>query len=79
MIEWIKNLFREPESPMVLMVQTEAKARLDAGLKGFPGCPGCQCYPEGRNDCADHMKCREWLAENERRYRSNAAVGSQAK
>jgi hypothetical protein len=73
MISWLKNLFRSDPNPMVLMVQAEAKARLDAGLKGFPGCKGCQCYPEGRVDCQDHLKCREWLDENDRR-RSTATT-----
>jgi hypothetical protein len=44
--------------------------RYVSGLKGFPGCKECQCYPEGRVDCPDHLKCREWLAENDRRYRA---------
>jgi hypothetical protein len=35
---------------------------LEAGLKGFPDCPGCQCYPEGRADCPDHLDCRARLA-----------------
>lgn len=34
-------------------------------IKSHPLCKECQCYPEGRNDCPDHMKCREWL-ERER-------------
>jgi hypothetical protein len=27
-------------------------------IKSHPNCEECQCYPEGRNDCPDHMKCR---------------------
>jgi hypothetical protein len=31
------------------------------GLNGFPDCPECQCYPEGRNDCPKHRECIERL------------------
>jgi hypothetical protein len=31
---------------------------LETGLKGFPDCKVCQCYPEGRSDCPDHKECR---------------------
>jgi hypothetical protein len=33
------------------------------GLKGFPDCRECQCYPECRIDCPDHLKCLERLPE----------------
>lgn len=28
------------------------------GLKAYPDCVECQCYPEGRLDCPDHLQCR---------------------
>jgi hypothetical protein len=31
------------------------------GLKGFPECEECQCYPECRIDCPDNEKCLERL------------------
>jgi hypothetical protein len=34
-------------------------------IKCHPGCDICQCYPEGRNDCPDHMKCRARLGYTE--------------
>lgn len=36
-------------------------ALLAAGLKGFPECEECQCYPEGRIDCPDHVECNKRL------------------
>lgn len=33
------------------------------GLKVFPECTECQCYPECRADCADHMECLGRLPE----------------
>lgn len=39
-----------------------SREALEAGLKGFPGDPVCQCYPEGRKDCPDHLDCRARLA-----------------
>ena len=30
---------------------------LKNGLKGFPECAECQCYPECRNDCPNHLEC----------------------
>lgn len=31
------------------------------GLKAFPNCVECQCYPECRNDCPDYLQCLERL------------------
>jgi hypothetical protein len=70
MIDWIRRLFKPAEHPLVYLAKAQAKAHLDAGLKGFPGCKNCQCYPEGRNDCPDHMKCRAWLEQLERDRKS---------
>lgn len=36
---------------------------VERGFKGFPDCDSCQCYPECRNDCPDHLKCVERLPE----------------
>lgn len=46
---------------LVEQMKADAKERLASGLKGFPDCQECQCYPEGRKDCPDHQSCREKL------------------
>jgi hypothetical protein len=38
------------------------------GFKGFPECEECQCYPECRADCPDHLKCLERLPEYRPRF-----------
>lgn len=46
-------------------------------IKSHPGDKVCQCYPEGRNDCPDHMRCREhygWLSNEEKAQRYAAEV-----
>lgn len=30
-------------------------------IKGHPCCEECQCYPECRSDCQDHLQCVERL------------------
>jgi hypothetical protein len=30
-------------------------------IKMHPGCEVCQCYPECRIDCPDHLKCLDAL------------------
>lgn len=42
------------------------------GLKGFPDCAVCQCYPECRKDCPDHLQCLNRLPEYQRRNDENA-------
>lgn len=54
------------------MVRSQAVVE---GLKGFPDCTDCQCYPEGRVDCLDHKGCRRRLRlqSKEERARDYAA------
>lgn len=33
------------------------------GLKAFPDCQECQCYPECRTDCPDRIACMARLPE----------------
>lgn len=40
---------------------------LAQGLKGFPECPECQCYPECRKDCPDRAECLKRLPEYQRK------------
>lgn len=50
-------------------LQDQSEARRDLpreireGLKGFPDCEECQCYPECRVDCPDHKACMQKLPE----------------
>lgn len=39
---------------------------IERGYKGFPRDDGgCECYPEGRNDCDRARECREMLGYKE--------------
>lgn len=33
------------------------------GFKGFPECDVCQCYPECRCDCPEHLQCVQRMPE----------------
>lgn len=34
---------------------------IEYGLLAFPNCKECQCYPECRTDCPNHLQCLERL------------------
>ena len=46
-----------------MMQRAQTRALLDNGLKGYPRCAECQCYPECRLDCPDHLACAARLPE----------------
>lgn len=60
-INRIKRLFSRPPPPQR---NYEMEALLARGFKGYPDDPNCQCYPECRIDCPDHVECKKRLYPN---------------
>lgn len=57
----VAHILYVPRKPREPLRDPYGDAFLAAGLKGFPECEECQCYPEGRVDCPDHVECNKRL------------------
>lgn len=58
-----KSLFGPKRDPILEAQLASTRAFLEDGLKGYPDCEECQCYPECRTDCPDHLKCAAQMPE----------------
>jgi len=47
-----------------------------AGFQGFHDCEVCQCYPECRCDCPDHLQCVRRLPEYAERVATYPVSGA---